>query len=1086
MSYTEDEASESLDTLSDDDFGGDFANVDVPESPTFTVTDLLTSLGEKTQDPDYLVTKGNDLVVLLKQYPYIKDDLVFSAFGHRLQNLLTHPKKEVVATGYRICRFVISNAESVESLISLKLDVLIIISLAKGASHEIEREHALKLARKFIDTPGGLIGITKGVANAVLSVAEQIDDKLRNIAIETVCEISLLRPDLISPQNLLQYIIDGPYEYSSLATTAFLHLLNTPAGREYISVSDILTIISPFTEFPVKGHINNEKLQNNLYILSRFFKNLSGLHGLLMNGGAPLKDLVSCLTYPVNSVVSKLLDLILDVLLINQLPKRPQAPSYSNNRMALVPLKLENVSVLSTQYLAYVLVVLLRCEVVEKLFYVLRKSSDDSNSTKAGFILTEMFNLVNNIVPDQLFEGFFSSISDLKNEVNFNLSESTKSVFFIEKLTRKSNKGRTRLGLQVPKKDEKDPNVLREYKNKINYNADDAKLKQMINDTKVLSTKTFSKWNVDLIIDIFNGPFQNGKRLDEVHKTTKFVKRLISFFRPFKQKFSTMKRDKKTNRFIRLGCEVLEGLLGTPEGRRLLKENKLIPQIAECLAQVDPFSGLTASDQIFSKHRIETTLSSGYFKMLGVLSNDPYGIKILEHWKIFTIIYHISDDPFRREDLLMLFMDNMKFKVQGHSRILLSKLLHCENLRLKLHAINILSKLVDDDGCFEFACEFLVLQLYDQDQDCCLKCIEILNMFCDKSEENLNHIIKLQPSIEILKAINTEESENLIMKFLSTTTGFQYLESLGIIEREFEAWTTGERYLTYSKDIETIVSKLDPDNDQSNARKKRELPLNFFGELVKTEEGFNLLIGSGILNQLVDVVRYYANTVERNVDISNGGLDLKRLKACLWSIGFIGTSDHGIETLDVDGVIEDVVKIAEKSPLIDVKGCAFFVLGLISSNYQGMEILDEMNWLSKLDVFNKPIHICLPGVYGSLIGWDDKSAGSKESGVPVDATINEEIDENDEVLKNIFKLIGNLCNHVFLNSSTKELNALAKQYPYYFEDPDVFFVVLRYFEIYKYRYTIRKFIIDLFNTNNKTLDTMVKRDKRRIKELLGR
>ena len=34
-----------------------------------------------------------------------------------------------------------------------------------------------------------------------------------------------------------------------------------------------------------------------------------------------------------------------------------------------------------------------------------------------------------------------------------------------------------------------------------------------------------------------------------------------------------------------------------------------------------------ASEVLFSKHRLETTLASGYFEMLGVLTKSPEGVR---------------------------------------------------------------------------------------------------------------------------------------------------------------------------------------------------------------------------------------------------------------------------------------------------------------------------------------------------------------------------------------------------------------------------------------------------------------------------
>ena len=49
----------------------------------------------------------------------------------------------------------------------------------------------MKLLRTFLDVPDGTKFISLGVMRAIVSIAEQSDDKLRNICLETLAEISM-------------------------------------------------------------------------------------------------------------------------------------------------------------------------------------------------------------------------------------------------------------------------------------------------------------------------------------------------------------------------------------------------------------------------------------------------------------------------------------------------------------------------------------------------------------------------------------------------------------------------------------------------------------------------------------------------------------------------------------------------------------------------------------------------------------------------------------------------------------------------------------------------------------------------------
>jgi rapamycin-insensitive companion of mTOR len=59
---------------------------------------------------------------------------------------------------------------------------------------------------------------------------------------------------------------------------------------------------------------------------------------------------------------------------------------------------------------------------------------------------------------------------------------------------------------------------------------------------QVLLGRDHSKWNYEVIVELIEGPLLNPKRLDEAIKATKFVRRLFSFYHPYNNRFSSIKR----------------------------------------------------------------------------------------------------------------------------------------------------------------------------------------------------------------------------------------------------------------------------------------------------------------------------------------------------------------------------------------------------------------------------------------------------------------------------------------------------------------------------------------------------------------
>ncbi|KAH3679266.1 hypothetical protein WICPIJ_008643 [Wickerhamomyces pijperi] len=1066
-------------------------------SPTFIVTDLLTSLGEKNQDPDYLVTKGNDLVTLLKSNPYIKDDLVIGAFSHRLQTLLTHSKKEVVATGYRISRYIISGQESIKSLIALRVDVSIILSLSKSHLYDIEREEALKLLRKFMDTPNGYKELTKGICASVLSIAGQSDDKLRDISLETCCEICLLRPDLTPPSSLVQFILDDsplPFDILSLATLVIIKLLNTPQGRSYFTPGDIKRLISPITDFDqVDLHrmenlssaqkkiqrSTTDKLNSTCAAIIDILKSFNGLYLFSLEDFEPMKTLLSCLRYPDELVVSRILDLLLDVLFIKNFDITPVS-----GKTHLSPLNLKSISIMKGQYIGIVISVLLSCGIVDNLVYAITKGTNEVNSTKAGFLLIELHRLSVVILPEASTNYFKQVLSNLH-------TQDTDIIYLLEGLSRKSNKSSyTSPGLLHGETTGRPESYIANKKTQIKDTInplkiygyiDDIKLKLILSDTNVLSSKNFSKWDCGLIEALFQGPLMNGKRIEEVNRTSKFTKRLLSFFRPFKNKFSATKKSKSSKRFINLGCVIFNSLLQTTEGIKILQESKILPQIAECLAQIDPYSGFHAKDQIFSTERLSNTLTSGYFRMLGTLAENKEGFELIEKWKIFSMLHHISDNHFRRDDVLILFLDNITFSDCDTFVVILEKCLHSENQSLKTRALRILKTVLSESSTnsHKSALELIVSELYESIYDETTRkiIIETLNDFASQSAENVLQVVRMLPNIDILRLkfsnktfdhMNTM-SQSLVFRFLCTGEGFNFLNKVGFIDEQFQMWINGGGYISYVKDIEnTLVS---PNFNYT--------PVNLFQELVKTDEGWQMILKSGVLTELVGTVKQYSILLNQNAYSELLTFDSTKLKACIWSIGFISGSEKAYQKLESYGCIVDLLDICRKVPFLDIKATCFYIFGNFAKSAEGCELLDMMAWQTRICKFHTTCGVVLPlDVSGFIRPFE--SPVHLTNRIP--ASPAEDIQTHDKVIRTIIKLVGGLCSHINFDKYSNELFVLSKSHPDYFKNPEIFQIVLLFFECYTYKFTIRKFIIELFNTDGKMLDSLMKRFKKRTKE----
>jgi rapamycin-insensitive companion of mTOR len=97
------------------------------ESPTYALAEILQALEIEGLTPDYYVGHANNLVELFKRHPTLKYDLVWSVFGLRMQVMLLSESREVVAAGYRMTRYAISDVSSLQKIRSLNTDYLVVL-----------------------------------------------------------------------------------------------------------------------------------------------------------------------------------------------------------------------------------------------------------------------------------------------------------------------------------------------------------------------------------------------------------------------------------------------------------------------------------------------------------------------------------------------------------------------------------------------------------------------------------------------------------------------------------------------------------------------------------------------------------------------------------------------------------------------------------------------------------------------------------------------------------------------------------------------------------------------------------------------
>ena len=507
---------------------------------------------------------------------------------------------------------------------------------------------------------------------------------------------------------------------------------------------------------------------------------------------------------------------------------------------------------------------------------------------------------------------------------------------------------------------------------KLSVEMDDLQFRSLLLETQVLNTVNYLKWKWDLINDLVVGPLLNPKRLLEAISATKFLKRLIGFYRPFKYRFSDIKSTKPNQRYVRTGCALLRTLLKTAEGTRYLAESKLLRQLAECLAQLDRTSGLTSESPLFSPYRVTETLTGGYFALLGVLSSDSQGLLMIERWRMINMFYHIVELR-NRDDLVQVLLGNMDFSLDSHLRVMLSKALTACPKSVRIFSTKLLRKYatrkpqdttsnVANSGNAEWAIRLLVTQLYDPEVEVCEVAVQILEEACNQLHY-LEYVVRCRPALDHLGEIGAP----LLLRFLSTSLGYQYLDGLDYITQEMDDWFLGrnDSYVTLVEaslsralleQSERPISGFDESFQRLNSGM---VPPHFYRELTRTTEGCELLKQSGHFGDFVATIQdFWSESEDPEI--------MLKVKGCLWAIGNVGSMELGAPFLEDTDVVTWIVKIAEKSEVMTMRGTAFFVLGLISRSLHGTEILAEHGWDTAADTLGLSLGYCLPPNLGVL------------------------------------------------------------------------------------------------------------------------
>ncbi|NXA44931.1 RICTR protein, partial [Nothocercus julius] len=902
-----------------------------------------------------------------------------------LRLALLNEAKEVRAAGLRALRYLIRDSGILQKVLKLKVDYLIARCIDIQQSNEVERTQALRLVRKMITVNASLF--PSSITNSLIAVGNdglQERDRMVRACIAIICELALQNPEVVALRGglstILKNVIDCQLSRINEALiTTVLHLINHPKTRQYVRADvELERILAPYTDFhyrhnpdTAEGQLKEDRearfLASKMGIVAAF-RSWAGIISLCKPGNSGIQSLIGVLCIPNMEIRRGLLEVLYDIF---RLPLPVVAEEFIEALLSVDPSRFQDCWRLSDgfvaaeaktilphrarsrpdlmdNYLALVLSAFITNGLLEGLVEVIT-SSDDHVSVRATILLGELLHMANTILPHSHSHHLHCLPTLMNMAASFDIMKEKRlrasaALNCLKRFHEMKKRGPKPYSLHLDhiiqkaisthqKRDQyrvqKDIFILKDTEEALVMN---------LRDSQVLNHKENLEWNWNLIGTILKWPNVNLRNYkdEQLHR---FVRRLLYFYKPSSKLYANLDLDyAKAKQLTVVGCQFTEFLLESEEdGQGYLEE--LVKDIVHWL---NSSSGMKP-ERSLQNNGLLNTLSQHYFLFFGTLSCHPHGVKMLEKCNVFQCLLNLCSLK-NQDHLLKLTVSSLDYSRDGLARVILSKILTAATDSCRLYATKHLRVLLRANVEFfsNWGIEFLVTQLHDKNKTISSEALDILDEACE-DKANLHALIQMKPALSHLG----DKGLLLLLRFLSIPKGFSYLNERGYVTKQMEKWQK-EYNLKYVELIEeqlnealtTYRKPVDGDNyvRRSNQRLQRPhvyLPIHLYGQLVHHKTGCHLLESQSIVPDLSYTVR------SPMLDKWEG---IKQLKAALWALGNIGSSNWGLNLLQEENVIPDIMALAQHCEVLSVRGTCVYVLGLIAKTKQGCDILKHHSW----------------------------------------------------------------------------------------------------------------------------------------------
>lgn len=631
-------------------------------------------------------------------------------------------------------------------------------------------------------------------------------------------------------------------------------------------------------------------------------------------------------------------------------------------------------------YMSLLLYSLISNGLLESLISIIITQGNLFNSVRATILLGELLHLTNQYLPPemsqvchslpQLMNACISSKLTIKQKTIANTAVScldkmhslkkkpmTPASLFLDLILQFSNPSfrSSFYDLQLSKWRAKDIYY------KIKENEENSILNAIRQSNVIL--KDYNQWDWSLIGFLLKVSSDYMKRIeDNPHKP--FIRKLILFFKPTSKQFSSIDHnDPKAKEISLIGLYLFDFLIDC-DAKSTEFINELMTDLNLCLSQIS-IDNAPSTNCILGPGKMLSTLSSSYFLYIGKLTSIEKGRKLLEKSGIYQCLVNLISTT-TNDVYIKLIVSSLDYSRENFSRKLLIQALTCKLDSARLYATNFLRVLLRTEmpDFHKWVIELLVQQLSDENLSVSLSAVDILDEACDKLE-NLLELMSLRPNILHLY----DKGILLFSRFASCKEGFNYLNNINLLNYELDRWrkTFCLKYVNIIEEIlnETFTYHQKSEDDGSYGRrmdkkhfmvkKNAYLPPHLYGQLANCKEGCELLINESIIpDHISKMKKIISFDIRSSTDkklhcselIDYKELTVKQLKASLWALAHISSTEFGLELIKETDFLQIVVELASNCQLLSIRATCFYCLGLISTTEWGSSLLIEYNWIS--------------------------------------------------------------------------------------------------------------------------------------------